>query len=197
MRLAVFLFLFTLLTGVISGFAQSFTVEQVPNPKLERGGLVSDPQQILSKEDVQRLEQLAAVLEKETSVQAAIVVLPSIGEQDLNDFAQQLFQKWGIGQSQNDNGLLLLLVLDIRTIRTHTGYGVEGVLPDAITKRVQMENMLPYFKEEKYGEGLYQGLAELSRILSDPTYAEELRAKSSSEVEEVEEDLPVWVAVLI
>ena len=194
MRLFVFLFVFSLLIGIKSGFAQSFTVEQVPNPKREHGGLVSDPQQILSEEDARRLEQLTTTLEKETSVQAAIVILPSIGEQDLTDFAQQLFQKWGIGQNQNDNGLLLLLVLDIRTIRTHTGYGIEGVLPDAITKRVQLENMLPYFKEGKYGEGLYQGLAEYSRILSDPKYAEEVKATSSSEVEE---SFPVWVALLI
>lgn len=194
MRSIVWLAGLLLCSAIQSLLAQSYTVDQVPNPKNEHGGLVSDPQHVLSREDVQRLEELTAALEKETTVQAVVVVLPSIGDQDLSEFAQQLFENWGIGQKQNNNGLLLLLVLDVRTVRTHTGYGVEGILPDVVTKRVQMEKMLPFFKEGNYGEGIYQGMAEMARILADPSHADEVR---SLPAEEESESLPVWVALIV
>ena len=70
-------------------------------------------------------------LEKKTGIQAIVVMLPSIGDEDIFEFSQKLFRHWGIGEKKRNNGLLVVYVSDQRTIRFHTGYGIEGSLPDA------------------------------------------------------------------
>ena len=70
-------------------------------------------------------------LQEANTSEVAVVALQSIGDNDIDDFATELFTRWGIGK-QNDNGLLVLLILDQRRITFRTGYGIEGILPDAI-----------------------------------------------------------------
>jgi uncharacterized protein len=101
-----------------------------------------------------------------------------------------LFTTWGIGKKDKDNGLLLLLVVDQRTVRFHTGSGIEGVLPDVICKRIQRDYMVPDFKNGNYNAGVLAGLQQVTRILTDPAYAEELKA---SEPEQVSD----WIGFVI
>ena len=68
-----------------------------------------------------------------------MVAVGSIGEQDLESFSNELFARWGIGQKENNNGVLVLFVLDQRKIRFEVGYGMEGILPDAVCKRIQSQ----------------------------------------------------------
>ena len=154
--------------------AQSYTVETVPNTKVSSNQLVSNPDGILDGVTVNAMNQQLADLEARTTVQVAVVVLNSIGDRDIFGFAQELFEKWGIGQSGKDNGLLILLVMDQRTVRFHTGYGLEGVLPDIICKHIQEEDMVPRFREEDYNGGMKAGVDHVVRILSDPEYAQEI-----------------------
>lgn len=156
-------------------FAQkAYTVQDVPNVKVQYNRLVSDPENILKPETVAQLDQQLAALESSSTAQVAVVILPSIGSADIFQFAQELFTAWGIGQASNDNGLLILLVMDQRTVRFHTGQGLEGILPDVICKRIQEDRMVPHFRDGNNDEAMLEGVAEVIRILSDPTYAEEL-----------------------
>ena len=159
--------------------AQS-TVESIPNQKLINGSYVSDPDHILSSETVAQIDTLLRSLENKTSVQVAAVVVGSIGDADVFEFAQQLFDAWGIGN--NDKGLLVLLVKDIHTIRFHTGYGVEGMLPDVVCKRIQREYMIPEFKRGDYNAGMLAGLTQVKEILTDPVSVEELNKPELEEV---------------
>ncbi len=161
--------------------AQSYTVESVPNVKVDSNNYVSNPDGILSAETVNAMDQQLRELEARTTAQVAVVVLNSIGEQDIFNFAQELFTKWGIGQSQKDNGLLVLLVMDQHTVRFHTGHGLEGILPDVICKRIQEQDMVPLFKEGKYDEGMRAGMDHVVRIISDPRYAQEIMDTSLRE----------------
>ena len=70
-----------------------------------------------------------------------------IGEEDCFNFCHQLLNKWGVGKKDKNNGLVILLVTDQRCIQFYTGYGLEGVLPDAICKRIQTRYMIPYLKD--------------------------------------------------
>src|SRR5690242_15364855 len=135
----ILLFVTTLLA------AQS-TIQSIPNQKLIDGSYVSNPDHILDQTTVGRIDSILSALEKENTVQVAVVVVESIGNADVFDFAQELFTTWGIGNKQNDNGLLLLFVNDQRTIRFHTGDGIEGVLPDALCKQIQERYMVPAFR---------------------------------------------------
>ncbi|MBX2967906.1 MAG: TPM domain-containing protein [Cyclobacteriaceae bacterium] len=165
----------------LSVFAQVYTVQTVPNTKLINNSYVSDPTKILHDTTVSRINQMLGDLEKAATAEVAVVMLPSIGEEDHVDFAQRLFRYWGIGQASNDNGLLILFIMDQRTIRFHTGYGVEGVLPDATCKRIQQRFMVPYFKEGDYNTGMLRGIEATVSILSKPEAIEELFARDTSQ----------------
>ena len=161
--------------------AQTYTVETVPNTKLVNNSYVSNPDSILSDVAVDKINGTLSSLEKQTTVQVAVVVIKSIGDADIFDFAEKLFERWGIGHAAKDNGLLILMVLDQRTVRFSTGYGLEGVLPDIICKHIQMEQMVPQFKVEDYNAGMIAGVGEVAYILSNPAYADELRDESRKE----------------
>lgn len=176
-RLVLFLLIFL---NTCFCFAQTYTVESVPNTKLINNGYVSNPDKLLSDQAVVEVNLLLDSLEKKTSAQVAVVMLTSIGDEDIFEFAQSLFVKWGVGKSGNDNGLLILFVQDKRTVRFHTGYGLEGVLPDATCKRIQAQKMVPFFKEGNVDAGMKAGIEEVAKIIADPTYTEEINESTSS-----------------
>ena len=104
-----FIILFFVSTSLV---AQS-TVESIPNQKLINGSYVSNPDRILDNATVQKLDTLLAALEKKTKAQVSVVVVESIGDEDIFEFAQKLFTVWGVGSKGNDNGLLVLFVTAI------------------------------------------------------------------------------------
>ncbi|HEY5824194.1 MAG TPA: TPM domain-containing protein, partial [Cyclobacteriaceae bacterium] len=165
--LILLLFPFTVL-------AQTYTVETVPDTKLGTNSYVSNPDGIISEITVEQINVILDSLEKKTTAQVSVVLLNSIGNADVFDFAQQLFEKWGIGQKGNSNGLLILFVMDKRTVRFHTGDGLEGVLPDATCKDIQREYMVPHFKDGNYSEGMLQGVEKVAAILTNPEAAAEI-----------------------
>ena len=120
-----------------------FTPQTVPDPKKTGGGYVSDPGGVLKTAEVAELNRLIAAIEDSSTAQIAVVVLPSIGEESPKEFATALFETWGIGQRETDNGLLILVVMDQRRTEFETGYGLEGVLPDITCYRVGMETLVP------------------------------------------------------
>ncbi len=187
--------LFSVLFLSTSLWAQS-TIESVPNQKLINNSYVSNPDKILSVATVTQIDTLLASLEKKTSAQVAVVALQSIGDAEVFEFAQKLFDLWKIGSKENSNGLLVLLVKDNLTIRFHTGYGLEGTLPDITCKRIQREFMVPEFKNNNYDGGMLAGLAEVNKILTDPTYAVELQKSDAYEPNGFESFL-IFLAIFV
>ena len=116
-------------------------------------------------------------MEQKSTAQVAVVVLPSIGDQIPKDFAVELFQYWGIGQASKDNGLLIFVVMDQRRVEFETGYGLEGVLPDAICYRIINEEFIPHFKAEEYDAGLIASVNRVKTLLEDPEALAEIRAE--------------------
>jgi len=158
----LFLFIFCSLASFAS--AVEYTVESVPNPITANAReFVSNPDGILKTETVQKMNEMIYALKTETSAEVAVVVVNSIGQADHVTFANQLFTAWKIGDAKQDNGLLILFVLDQRKIKFEIGYGLEGILPDAICKRIQYQSMTPEFKNGNYDAGM---LAGLDRIIS-------------------------------
>ena len=77
-----------------------------------------------------------------------------------------LFDSWKPGKKGKDNGVLVLLAVKERRWRIETGYGVEGILPDGLCGEIGRNYMVPYFKEAKYGEGLYQGVRAIANVIA-------------------------------
>ena len=194
MRLSALFFL--LIIAVSVARAQSYTVETVPNIKLINNGYVSNPDKLLSDQAVVEINLLLDSLEKKTSAQVAVVMLNSIGDDDIFEFAQSLFVKWGIGKSGNDNGLLILFVQDKKTVRFHTGYGLEGVLPDAICKRIQTQKMVPFFKDGNIDAGMKAGVEEVAKIIANPNYTEEVNEATSTSETLVPGDASLLMALV-
>ena len=94
-------------------------------------------------ETVQQINVILDSLQKQTGAEVAVVVLNSIGQSEIKPFATDLLKLWGIGKAKKDNGLLMLFVLDQKKVTFETGYGLEGILPYAICKRIQIQNMIP------------------------------------------------------
>jgi uncharacterized protein len=185
-----------LIFNVAKSSAQSL-VDSIPNQKLVNGSYVSNPDNILDPSTVSQIDAILASLEQRTSAQVAVVVLNSIGDEDNFELAQSLFDKWQIGQKGNDNGLLILFAKEQHVVRFHTGYGVEGMLPDVVCKRIQMEYMVPEFKNENYDAGILAGVQQVDKILSDPTYAEEIRQLTSSSTVEMDDFTGVMIFLSI
>lgn len=158
---------------------EAFKVETVPNPKDGGRGYVSDPNNYLSSSDIATINSLLTSLEDSSTAQVAVVVLESIGYDNPKEFATRLFNHWGIGQADIDNGLLILSVMDQRRTEFETGYGLEGVLPDLICYRVGMQELVPHFKLGNYGDGLIAVVRKFKQILEDPNSVPEIRSLES------------------
>ncbi|HPH18825.1 MAG TPA: TPM domain-containing protein [Haliscomenobacter sp.] len=186
--------LFALLFSTSLLFSQktgkSYTVNTVPDPK-NKNSSVSDPDDYLSASDEAVLNQLINAMEDSTTAQAAVVVLYSIGEENPKEFATKLFQKWGIGMAEKDNGLLILTVMDQRRTEFETGLGTESVLPDAICYRVGMQELVPHFQKGDYGVGLIAAVNKFKYILENPDNVSEIEDQTYSS-----NDKGGWLQVL-
>ena len=147
--------------------ARGYRVKDIQNVQLQdRTRFVSNPDGILSRDAVARLDSLCYSLKERGIAEVAIVAVKDIEPRDMVTFSQELFEKWGVGDDKLDNGLGVLFVEDMREIRFHTGYGVEGVLTDAMCYRIQQQYMIPYFREGDYSSGMVEGLRAVDTLLS-------------------------------
>lgn len=129
-----------------------------PNPPR----LVNDFAKVLSQTESDQLESQLVQFARETSTQIVIVSVLDLEGLDPGDYAVRLGEKWGVGQKGKDNGLVVLLKPKTDESRGQifiaTGYGLEGVLPDAVVNGAIIDNeMIPYFKNNNYFTGLENG----------------------------------------
>lgn len=144
------------------GAQKVFTPDNLPKVHLQdRTKYVCNPSGILSQAATDSIDAMLYRLEEQTGIETVVAALPSIGEVEAFDFCHELLNSWGVGKKGKDNGLVVLLVIDQRVVHFYTGYGLEGVLPDAICKRIQVKYMLPYLNENKWDEGMVSGMAQV------------------------------------
>lgn len=145
--------------------AEGYTTDRIPNVQVtDRTRFTSNPDGVLGAAAVAAIDSMCLDLRDRGVAEVAVVAVREIDGDDVFDFAYRLFSDWGVGGS-NDNGLGILLVEGRHEIRFVTGYGLEGVLPDALCKRVQMQRMLPFFREGNYDGGMVAGMRAVYEIL--------------------------------
>lgn len=125
-----------------------------PRPNPPR--LVNDLAGVLLGDEAETLERKLRAYYDSTSTQIAIVTMNTIGDYESSEVGLKILRDWGIGTKGKDNGILILAVIQDRKIRIETGYGMEGVVPDAIANRIIDEALKPNFRQEHY----YQGFDE-------------------------------------
>ena len=139
--------------------AKVYTPDNLPKVHLQnKYRYLCDPEGILSSAATDSIDRMLYRLEQQTGIETVVAVVPSIGQAECFDFCHELLNSWGVGKKGKDNGLVILLVTDQRCIQFYTGYGLEGVLPDAICKRIQVQAMIPYLKNGQWSEGMVVGI---------------------------------------
>jgi len=122
-------------------------------------GLLPQPQK-------SALEQKLIRYSDSTSTQIVVAIIKSTEGEDINFLGAQWGQKWGIGQADKDNGVLILLARADRRIAINTGYGVEGSLTDAMSRRIIQNVIIPRFKQDDYYAGLDEGADAIFQVLN-------------------------------
>ena len=137
-----------------SGFIFAQSIPDKPDPPR----LVNDFAHILSQDQLQNLESKLVAFNDSTSVQIAVVIVPTLGGYEKADYAQQLGQKWGVGGSKFNNGFVVLIQPKSASENGEafiaTGYGVEQFVPDATTYEIVNNEMIPRFKKNDYYGGI-------------------------------------------
>jgi len=137
-----------LLLAAMASFAADF-----PQPT----GHVNDFVQMLPDADRQNLEYRLRAYEQATSIEIAVAIVPSLQDETVDDFARGLFQAWGIGKRDKNNGVLFLWAPNERKVRIQVGYGLEEALPNAAAAQIVRE-VTSLFRREEFTRGVYAGV---------------------------------------
>ncbi|NNM15844.1 MAG: TPM domain-containing protein [Bacteroidia bacterium] len=155
--------------------AQNFPVQPDP-PKL-----VVDYAIALSTYEAQLLEQKLVAYNDSTSTQISIVIIKSTDGYPIDMYSFELGERWGIGQKNKDNGVLILVAKDDRKIAIATGYGAEGAVPDALAKRIINQVIRPNFRAENYYKGLDESTDIIIALLNGEYSADDIPEKTSEQ----------------
>ena len=121
-----------------------------PNPPV----FVTDMAGVLSPEEKQALENKLVALDQASSNQIAVVILPTLEGNPIEEYATQLFRAWGIGDKKLRNGVLLLIAVQDKKIKIETGYGLEGAIPDITAMSIIDNDLKPAFRQQAYYQGI-------------------------------------------
>jgi uncharacterized protein len=160
-----------LISGCLMAAAKVYKPSDIRPVHLEdRNRYVCNPDGILSQSAVDRIDAAFRTIQDSTGIQSLIAVLTDIDPDDCFEFAHQLGETVGVGRSGSDNGLVILLSTGERCVQFATGYGIEGILTDALCKRIQERYMNPHFADDEWDEGMVAGAEALKDILLKGDY---------------------------
>jgi uncharacterized protein len=130
-------------------------------------GRVVDEADLLTPVDEAALTETSADLERRTSDQLVVVTLPSLQGATIEAMGLTLGSRWGIGQADKDNGVLVLVAPNERMVRIEVGYGLEPILTDARAQAIIDNDMVPLFREGRLALGIAAGTRAIARLLID------------------------------
>lgn len=174
------IFILLPLLVVLTGMARG--IDEVPNVHVaDARRYVSNPDGVLSVAAVAQLDSILASVWAQTSAEVVVVAIDETDSGDIDDYATKLFEKWGIGKKDKDNGLLILISKGDRKAALRTGYGMEAVLPDAISGRIIRNQMAPHYREGDYDGGTIAAVNAVATYLTDPDAAADIRSKYAND----------------
>jgi uncharacterized protein len=166
------------LLAVISVVLSVATATALEVPYLE--GRINDQANLLDDSVESRLEERLLLLEQETGAQVAVLTIPSLEGDPLEDFSLRVVETWKLGRSDADNGVLILIARDDRRMRIEVGYGLEGALTDAQSGRIIDRLMAPRFRQGDFSGGVEAAVeAVSSAIRGEPVELPDAPARSA------------------
>jgi len=129
-------------------------------------GTVNDFAQVIGPEESRRIDALSREVLEKTGASVVVATFATLGEAEINDTVNGLYQAWGIGKQGEDRGVLIFLALKERKIRIETGYGVEGILPDGRVGEILDRHVVPFLRAGDYGKGLLNAALAVSEVIA-------------------------------
>ncbi|GAA4826230.1 hypothetical protein GCM10023232_25290 [Sphingosinicella ginsenosidimutans] len=167
-------------------------------------GRVVDQANLLSPEQEAALTQKLEALQQATSRQLVIVTVPTIGDMTIEDYGYQIGRHWQIGQSEANNGVLLIIALNERKVRIEVGYGLGGILTDALSSQIIRDDIVPHFHDNDYAGGIEAGTDAIIAQLQAPPEQAEQRALAAQQAQQQQRErggsiAPIlfWVGVIL
>ena len=174
-----------------------------PKPTAAAGIYVQDYAQVLSAEDKRRLLSIGQELDNKTTVQLAVVTVKTLDGQPIEDYALSILREWGIGSNEKNNGALIVVAVQDRRSRIEVGYGLEGLLTDGLTGRIQDQAMIPYFRKGNYAAGIVNGYAVTASLIAKDAGVQ-LASINSEQIgvpakttNNTDQEYPFWLKLLI
>ncbi len=132
----------------------------------EHGGVwVHDEANVLSPTTKAQLEAVLKAERDSTSNQIAVLIIPSLEGEDIDGYGIRVVDSWKLGTKDNDNGVLLLIALQDRKVRIEVGQGLEGVLTDALSSRINRNEIAPHFRQGDYEGGVKAGVVSIIQAI--------------------------------
>jgi uncharacterized protein len=166
---------------------------EVAVPRLDRR--VTDLTSTLSDQQQTALENKLAEFERQKGSQIALLMVASTKPEDIAQYAIRVVEQWKLGRKRVDDGVLVLLAKDDRTTRIEVGYGLEGVIPDAIAKRIIEEIMIPKFRQGDFAGGIDAGVDRIIGLIQGEPLAEP--EPQASDIDSVLGQLPLLFILAI
>ncbi|WP_298168039.1 YgcG family protein [Novosphingobium sp.] len=155
-------------------------------PKLT--GRVVDEAHLLSAEQAAALDAKLAALETQSQRQMVIATIPDLQGYDIEDYGYRLGRAWGIGDKQRNDGLLLIVAPNERKVSIEVGYGLEGVISDALASEIRRTEIVPRFKTGDYAGGIAAATDKLIAQLQLPEdEARKVAANASAQAKKAKE----------
>ena len=167
-------FIILLVSGTMFGQGTGLPVPDAP------GNWVNDYAKVFNSAELQQLNQKLNSFQYRSSTQIFIATISENNGYSVSQLGPEIGEKWSIGQKGKDNGLLILMDMQARDVFISNGYGLEEYVPDAIAKRIVENEIVPYFEEGNYYEGIDQATDVLIGLLDGKFTADEYREQSGS-----------------
>lgn len=158
-RLCLVILSIFLLSGVL---AINLANAEIKYPSPTQLKYVNDFPKVIDSDSAQYILSVGVELEAKTGAQAIVVVVDSLQGEVIETYANAIFRKWGIGQKDKNNGLLILLSIKEKKWRVEVGTALEGAITDIYSSRVMNDFAVPKFKEGQYGQGFRAAYSVLS-----------------------------------
>lgn len=144
--------------------------QQIAVPELRQQ--VTDITVTLSTSEQQSLTQQLQDITQKTRAQVAVLIVPSTGDDSIEQYATRVFDNWRLGDAKRNDGILIIVAWSDRTVRIQVGYGLEEKVTDALAGDIIRSNMIPAFKQQKLAKGLELAIIALNnRLTSQHQYS--------------------------
>lgn len=171
-------------------------VAQVIIPPL--AARVTDQTATLNSEQIATLEQRLAAFELRKGSQLAVLIVPTTSSETIEQYALRVVEQWKLGRKKVDDGALLIIAKDDRTVRIEVGYGLEGALTDATSKRIISELLVPHFKEGDFYGGIAAAVEQMIRVVDGEALPAPKPTSTAGTMANFEEAMPMlFVAALV